>query len=253
MANDFEKSGAPDPNRPGTPQKDQPDSYSPGGTPMTHKETSKPIAGPIPDAQNPDTNANMGEDKPNLTSRTAVEQRDSGQDLRKQIEEARRREQQGSSNEAEKRPVVETTPQDNPNFNPNPITAGSAEDRERSAGKYEGDIRTGQIIKVSPLNAGDDDFVVGKVTSLDVSGLGQVMYFDEGNTSKLASFHADDAELIYEPPSIETGRRMFINDDQTYDARELRAERPRNEKQYVEKQRVLRDQTAKSHFNKSLT
>lgn len=236
--------------------------FTPLGT--ERKETSKPIAGPIPDAQNRDTNANMGEDKANLTSRTAVESGRFPPPLDpSKFNQSRNATDQEVKDSAErmKREHSDSLSRLNDNdemrraqeHNPNPITAGSVEDRERSAGKYEGDVKVGQTIKVSPLNAADEDFVVGRVTGLDVSGLGQVTYLDETASARVASFHAEDAEILYETPEERKGKRVFINDDQTYDARELRAERPRNEKQYVEKQEVLREQTARSHFGKSLS
>jgi len=231
---------------------------SPLGTPMEHKETSKPIAGPIPDAQNPDTNANVGENKVNLTSRTAVEFGAATSPQNKPnwpapLDPSKFGGQETRTPSATANPTSPEVPPAQDNYNPNPVTAGSAEDVKMSAGEYKGDVKTGMFIKVSPLNAADDDFVVGRVTGLDVSGLGRMVYIDESYELKIASFHADDAEILYEVPEEKQGKKVFINDDQTYDARELRMERPRNEKQPVEKQRVLTEQTAKSQFNKNLT
>ena len=238
------------------PFEPKPAGTSIGGTPMEHKETAKPDAPIRPDATNPDTNANVGQSTVTHTSRPEAEGNkwpaplDSSKwnqpnnDLPNNPNRPNR-----PNNDLPEKPRPE--PQDN--YNPHPVTAGSAEDVEKSAGKYSGNVKPGMFIKVSPLNASDDDFVIGRIVSQDVSGLGQMVYIDESNELKLASFHAEDAEILYEVPEDKRGKKIFINDDQTYDARELRMERPRNEKQPVEKQNVLRDQTAKSQFNKSLT
>lgn len=259
------------------PFEPKPAGTSVGGTPMQHKETSKPIAGPIADENNPDTN-HPGV-MTNIPTADGGKQRDSSGPSagRSDPPEDPKRANVSAANQGERKfpPPLDMNairaaqnqpqssqqvidrdkqvnePQDN--YNPNPVTAGSAEDVKMSSGEYSGDVKPGMFIKVSPLNAADDDFVVGKVTGLDVSGLGQMVYIDETNDLKLASFHADDAEILYEIPEEKQGKKIFINDDKTYDARELRMERPPNEKQYVEKQEVLRDQTAKSQFNKNLT
>ena len=262
------------------PFEPKPAGTSIGGTPMEHKETSKPIAGPIPDANNPDTNhpgvmtniptgdggkvrdssgPSAGRtDPPEDPKEANVSATQSSE--RKWPEPLDPRKWNQQSNQTTSQKLADQNKPNDPmhpqlqddNYNPNPVTAGSAEDVKMSAGEYSGDIKVGQFIKVSPLNAADDDYVVGKVVGLDVSGLGRMVYIDESNELKLASFHAEDAEMLYEVPEDKQGKKVFINDDQTYDARELRMERPKNEKQYVEKQRVLRDQTAQSQFNKNL-
>lgn len=227
---------------------------NPTGQPMEHKETSKPVPGtPKPDAENPDTNANMGEDKPNLTSRPSVETKNEGKwanIIGKSDEPSDPNSDNKNDNKDDNN---DNKIEEQKNYNPHPVTAGSEEDLRNSAGETTNKFYPGQIIQVSPLNAADEDEVVGKITGINVAGLGYLLYVNETNEMRLVAFHADDAKLIYDPPSRQSGRKIFINDDQTYDARELRMERPKYEKQYVDKQEVLRDQTAKSQFNKQLT